>query len=241
MRKSKLLLSMLAVAGLALAAESGGKLTIYMGGNAVASETYSLIKSDGKVELSGSGNADLGVMKIVIEKFTVVTDEKFQPVSAQAKATMGKMKMQDSVVFAEGKAKNQLESGQGPQTKEDDVHVDTVVVNANLPLFAWSTLAMRVKLETTEPQLFNAYILGQTEVQATVISKGKEMVEFANKKVELNRFALSFPPGATSAPINVDVWIDDDRRLVKIMVPSQSVEAYQEGFERKAPPPKPVP
>ena len=78
-------------------------------------------------------------------------------------------------------------------------------------------------------------------MQATVVSKGKETVEFANKKAELNRIALSFPPGATSAPIKVDVWVDDDRRLIKVMVPSQSVEAYQEGFERKAPPPKPAP
>ena len=239
MRKYRLMIGFLAWAGCALAAtDAGGKLTIYMGGKPVATETYTIVKSDGKVELSGTGNADLGVMKIAIEKFIVVTDDKFQPVSAEAKATLGQMKMQDSVVFVDGKAKNQLETGQGPQTKEDDVHADTIVVNANLPLFAWSTLAMRVKLDTADPQAFNAYILGQIEVPVTVLSKGKETVEFVGKKVELNRFALSFPPGATSAPINVDVWIDDDRRLIKVVVPSQSVEAYQEGFERKAPPPK---
>jgi len=32
-------------------------------------------------------------------------------------------------------------------------------------------------------------------------------------------------------PIALDFWVDDSRKLIKIAVPSQSVEAYQEGFE----------
>jgi hypothetical protein len=217
-----------------------GKLTIYMAGNPIASETYSIVKSDGKIALTGSGQADLGSLKINIEKFAVTTDDKYQPVSAEAKAMMGQMKMEDTVEFAGGKAKNQLTTGQGTNPKEDDVHADTLVVNANLPLFAWSTLALRVKLDTAEPQKFNAYILGQTEVPVTVVSLGKESVEFADRAVELNHFTLDFPPGASSQPIHVNVWLNEARKLIKITVPSQNVEAYQEGFERKAPPPKPA-
>lgn len=241
MRKSRLMLVGVLLAPGMFAQELGGKFTIFMGGNPVASESYSITKSDGKVQLSGSGKADLGVMKITIEQFDVVTDDRFRPVSAEAKATLGQMKMQDKVTFADGKAKNQMESGQGPQVKEDDVHADTLVVNSNLPLFAWSPLAMRVKLDVTDPQTFTAYILGQTEVPVSVTSKGKETVEFANTKAELNRFSMSFAPGANSAPINVDVWINDERRIIKVAVPGQSVEAYQEGFERKAPPAKTAP
>ena len=36
------------------------------------------------------------------------------------------------------------------------------------------------------------------------------------------------------------VRIDDDRKIIKMLVPGQSVEVYQEGYERKAPPPKPA-
>ncbi len=33
----------------------------------------------------------------------------------------------------------------------------------------------------------------------------------------------------------LDFWVDDNRKLIKIAVPSQGVEAYQEGFEPLAP------
>lgn len=218
-----------------------GSFKVYMAGKPVATETYSIQQTDGKVELKGTGKADLGVLKIDIQKFTVVTDAKFQPVSVEAKAVMGKMKMEDSITFGEGKAKNQMDTGQGPQLKEDDVHADALIVNANLPLFAWSPLALRVKLDSTEPQEFHAYIVGQAEVPVTVVSKGHEPVEFADRTVNLNHFAMTFPPGPTAPPMNVDVWLTDDRQIVKISVPAQNLEAYQSGYERKAPPPAVTP
>jgi hypothetical protein len=223
----------------AAADTENGKLTVFMGTSQIATETYSITKSDGKIELSGSGNADLGALKIDIQKFQVVTDDKFQPISAEGKAMMGQMKIEHSIQFADGKAKDQVTTAQGTNAKEDDVHADTLVVNANLPLFAWSALALRVKLDTAEPQKFNAYIAGQLEVPVTVVSKGRDTVEFANTKAELNHFSLDFPPGATSAPIHVEVWLNDARKIVKVAVPAQNIEAYQDGFERKAPPPKP--
>ena len=236
MRKSSLLLSGLLLAALCPAAEDlGGKFTIYMGSKAVASETYSLRQSDGKVELSGTGVADLGVMKVNIEKFVVVTDDKFQPLSVEAKAQMGQIKMEDSVTFADGKAKNEMNTGQGIQLKEDDVHADALMVNANLPLFAWSILALRAKLDVSDPQIFNAYILGQSEVPVTVTVKGREQVEFSDKKAELTHVLVKFAPGAAAPPLNVDVWMNEARKIVKIAVPAMNVEAYQEGFDRKVP------
>jgi hypothetical protein len=55
-------------------------------------------------------------------------------------------------------------------------------------------------------------------------------VEFAGKTAELNHLATtgSTPQGQ---PISLDFWVDDNRKLIKIAVPSQGVEAYQEGFE----------
>jgi len=217
-----------------------GKLTIYMGAQQIATENYSISRAGGKIQLTGSGQANLGTLKIDIEKFSVTTDDNYQPLAAEAKATMGQMKMQDVVEFSDGKAKNQITTGQGTNPKEDSVHPDALVVNANFPLFAWSTLAMRVKLDNADPQMFNAYVLGQTEVPATVVFKGKEPVEFAAGKSDLNHFTLEFAPSATAQPIHADVWLDDSRKLIKIAVPGQNVEAYQQGYDRKAPPPKPA-
>src|ERR1700709_2462719 len=92
---------------LSLCAEDN-KLTIYMGGKPAATETYSVDKSDAKIKVSGTAHAQLGTMKVSIDQFELVEDGKFQPVSVDAKATMGQMKMTHLVKFADGKATDQV-------------------------------------------------------------------------------------------------------------------------------------
>ncbi len=211
----------------------GGKLSIYMAGAPVANESYTLKKSDSGFEIDGSGSASLGTMKIDIERFEVLTDAKYQPLQAIGKAKLGQIQMNVNATFADGQAKNEIDNGQGPQTKLLPVHSDAVVVNANLPLYPWTVLALRARFDTPDPQQFPVYVLGQAEVNATVVFKAREHVQFAGKSAELNHLAVS---GATpqGQPMSLDFWVDDSRKLVKISVPSQGVEAYQEGFEPAA-------
>lgn len=217
----------------ALQSPTEGKLAIYMAGAPVANETYTLKKSDGGFEIDGSGTATIGTLKIDIDQFDVRTNSKYEPIEAVAKARLGTIPMNVNTSFAEGQAKNDIENGQGQQSKTIPVHPDAIVVNANLPLYPWTILAMRASLDTQEPQQFPVYVLGQAEVNATVVYKGREHVDFASKSAELNHLAVS---GSTpqGQPISIDFWVDDSRKLIKIAVPSQGVEAYQEGFEPAA-------
>jgi hypothetical protein len=216
------------VCALTLCAEDN-KLTIYMSGKPTASETYSVQKSDGKIEISGTASAQLGTMKVSIDKFDLLEDAKFQPLSVDATATMGQMKMAH-------KAKDEVTMGQQPpKMKESDVHNDSLVINSTLPLFAWSILALRAKVDTTDPQTYNAYIIGQGENPVTVVSKGLENVEFADKKADLNHLTVTFKQSATADPITADLWMNEARRIIKIAVPSMNVEAFQDGY---APVPK---
>ncbi|HTB20776.1 MAG TPA: DUF620 domain-containing protein [Bryobacteraceae bacterium] len=214
----------------AVQSPDSGKLTIYMAGNPVANETYSLKKSANGFEIDGSGSANLGPMKIDIERFEVLMDAKYQPLEAIAKAKLGQIQMNVNTTFADGQAKNEIDTGQGPQTKLLPVHANAIVVNSNLPLYPWTVLARRASLDTRQPQQFPVYVLGQAEVNATVVFEAREHVDFAGKSAELNHLTVngSSPQGQ---PISIDFWVDDNRQLIKIAVPSQSVEAYQDGFE----------
>ena len=71
----------------AASAPGSGKLTIYMAGKPTESESYTLEKSAGKITLNGSGHAAIGPMKVDIDEFNIVTDEKFQPLPATLKST----------------------------------------------------------------------------------------------------------------------------------------------------------
>ena len=94
-------------------------------------------------------------------------------------------------------------------------------------------LAMRASLDTHEPQQFPVYVLGQAEVIATVVFKGREHVELCRKigGTESSGRERITPQGQ---PISLDFWVDDNRKLIKIAVPSQGVEAYQEGFAARS-------
>lgn len=224
-----------AIVSVALAADSSGKFTIYMNGKPVANETYSITSGGGKITIDGSGKADLGMLKINVEQFKVVTDDKYRPIEAIDKEQMGKANRLVKATFAENTAKTEMDTGQGPTTKEDTIHGDNVVINANLPIFPWTMLAPRVKFDTSDEQQFYAYILGQGEVPLNVLSKGSEEVEFANKTLKLHHISgkVTLPGGQA---IEAEIWMDDARKVVKATVPAQGIEVYQEGFERKAPP-----
>jgi hypothetical protein len=212
-----------------------GKLTIYMAGNPVATENYIVQKSPGGgIDIDGSGSASLGAMKIDIERFQVLTNAQYEPLEATAKAKLGAIQMNVHTTFAGGQAVNEIDTGQGPQTKNIPAHAGAIVVNANLPLYPWTVLAMRARFDTEEPQQFPVYVLGQAEVNASVVFKARERVEFAGKTAELNHLAVT---GTTpqGQPMSLDLWVDDSRKLIKMAVPSQGVEAFQDGFERKAP------
>jgi len=213
---------------------SESKLTIYMAGNPMANESYTVKKSDRGIEIDGSGSATVGTLKIDIARFYVRTDAKYEPIEAIAQAKLGTIPMDVAAVFRDGQVNNQIANGQGVQNKDIPVHSDAIVVNANLPLYPWTMLALRARLDTHEPQQFSVYVLGQAEVAATVVFKGREHVDFAGKSAELNHISAS---GSTpqGQPMGIDFWVDDNRRLIKIAVPSQAVEAYQEGFDPAAP------
>ena len=232
---------LLSSCGALWAADGGGKLTIYMAGKPVASETYTLKDVDGKMVLDGSGTAHIGPMLVSIEQYKVVTDDKYQPLEAVFKGKMGTMSMDLKTVFADGKAKNEITTAQGTQHKEDDVSAGGLVISQNLPVFPLSILAKRVSFASDAPQEFKAYVLGQAELAVTAQYKGKDTVEFAGQKVDLDHIAGSaaMPQGQT---LNFDLWVLGDRTLVKLAVPAQKVEAYQDGYEPKpAPPPPPSP
>jgi len=219
----------------AASAGDSGKLTIYMSGKPSATETYTVQRANGKIEVNGSGNATIGPMKIDIEQFKVVTDDKFHPIEATAKAKLGQIQMNVKTTFADGQAKNQIDSGQGNVAKDDAVSPDALVVNANLPLYPWTLLAMRASFKNQDPQQFPVYVIGQAEVPGTLVFKGREPVEFLGKTADLNHLTVNATNPQGQA-ISLDFWVDDNRKIIKLAVLSMGVEGYQDGYERKAPP-----
>src|SRR5260370_24100240 len=89
-----------------------------------------------------------------------------------------------------------------------------------------------------DPQTFHADVLGQTELPVTAQYLGKETVEFATQKVELNHITATATT-REGQTLTAELWVPDDRTIVKLSVPQNKVEAYQEGYDPKPAPPAP--
>jgi hypothetical protein len=205
-----------------------------MGGNPMATETYSLTHHDGRYELSGTAEAQMGPMSINVEQYRVITDDAYQPMEASAKAKMGQVAISVKTTFSGGMAHNEIDTGQGPQKKDDPAGAGDIVISQNLPLFPFTLLAKRVSTSTREPQKFTAYVLGQGEAPVSVEYKGKEKVAFGDRSEELNHFSVTITP-PQGQPIGAEVWAaPSDGRIVRMTVPQQGVEVYQGGYEPPA-------
>jgi len=215
-------------------APEGGKFTIYMGGDKIASEAFSLRHDDGRYDLSGSGWAQIGKMRIDVEQFRVVTNDAYQPIEAGMKTRMASVTTSVKTLFSGGVAHNEVDNGDGPRKKDDPAGAGDVVISPNLPVFPFALLARRVNTSTRDPQAFTAYILGQGEAPLSVAYKGKENVAFADRGRELDHFTatVTSPHGQ---PVTAEVWtLPGEGRIVKIAAPQQGVEVYQEGYEPPA-------
>ncbi len=213
----------------------GGEFTVYMSGNAVETEKYSLVSADGKYTWSGSGEAHMGPMQMKIQNYTIVTDAKYQPLEADLDMQLGQILRKVKTTFAAGKARSEIASPQGPQIKEDPVSADTVVLAYPVPVFPLAVLARKVSFEPGQTQQLHAYLIGQKEVPVTVKYLGQETVEFANQKADLHHLtgSVTLQPGQE---MSMDMWVTDDRQIAKILVPAQKVEVYRQGYDRIVPP-----
>ncbi len=217
----------------------GGEFTVYMSGNQVETEKYSLVSADGKYTWSGSGEAHMGPMQMKIQNYTIVTDAHNQPLEADLDMQLGQILRKVKTTFADGKARSEIASAQGPQIKEDAVSADTVVLAYPVPVFPLSVLARKVSFEPGQTQQLHAYLIGQKEVPVTVKYLGRETVEFANQKADLHHLtgSVTLQPGQD---MSMDMWVTDDRRIAKILVPAQKLEVYRQGYDRIVPPPPPA-
>ena len=147
---------------------------------------------------------------------------------------MGAVAMAVKTTFSGGMAHSEIDTGQGPQKKDDPAGANDVVISQNLPVFPFTLLARRVATSTHDPQKFTAYVLGQGETPVTVEYRGVEKVNFGSRSLELNHFiaTLALPQGQ---PIAADVWsLPADATIIKMAVPEHGVEVYQEGYEPPA-------
>ncbi len=179
------------------------------------------------------GTSRLGApIDITSRTAEVVYDLEWRPKSMTVDSIVRGQDILMKTTFAGGKASNVIEVQGKPQTKEDTVAADTVVL-PNTFLGSYTALARRLQGKTTGGEL-RVYIAPQSEITVRVMSAGPGQIETPKGVITATRFALTFsnPPPQGDLPVNM--WTDNDGGLLRMSIPSQMIEMAREDIASAA-------
>jgi alpha-beta hydrolase superfamily lysophospholipase len=134
--------------------------------------------------------------------------------------------------FAGGRASSVIAIQGKEQPKVDPVSADAVVL-PNAFLGSYAALAKRLHGKSVGAEL-RGYIAPQQEVPIRVALVAPERIETPRAVINVTRFGVvvSNPPPLGELPMNL--WVDQNGDLIRMSIPSQSVELAREDIASAA-------
>lgn len=173
------------------------------------------------------GSSRLGPpIDITSRKAEVSYDAEWRPKSLIVDAVVRGQDILIKSTFDGATASTTVEVQGKPQSKADPVAADTIVL-PNTFLGSYAALARRLQGKTTGAEL-RAYIAPQGEVTIRVTGTAPAQIDTPKGTITATRYSLTFnnPPPAGDLPLSV--WTDADGGLLRMSIPSQTVEVARE-------------
>jgi hypothetical protein len=201
------------------ASAATSNFTVFVQGHPVGIEQVAVERSASGITLSGSGR--LGApLNLVVRKIEIRYDANWRPLSLWLESTVREQLSTVKTTFTAGSAVSEVFMGGRPATKTDNVSPDAIVLTN-----AWfgGYEALTARLATLQPGAeLRAYVDPQVEIAIKFNGVSDERIQTPGQMVAARRYQLTFiNPGG---PLDVEVWADQSARLLRVVVPAQSVE-----------------
>ncbi len=199
-------------------------LKVFVRGMQVGTEQVSVSRSPDGMTISGSGSLAPPV-DVKTNHCEVRYDAQGRPVEASFDAIVRGQYASMHTLFADGTATTQIvQGGRAPVTKTDKVSPDAIVLlNAFFGLYE----ALAARLQSVQPGTeLKAYVLAQAEVAVTARSVSNERIQTPGRTIAARHWQLTFAnPGG---PVDMELWADENGRLVRLAIPAQGFEVARE-------------
>ena len=152
--------------------------------------------------------------------FEAAYDANWRPQRLTVQGTRGGTSFALRTTFAGGTAMNELREGTVLSTNEEPID-PTAVVLPNLQFAAYEALAVRLSASQQGDQL-PIYVAPRGHITAHVTSIDAQQVQTAERTLTATIYRVTFNnPGE---PLDAEVWVDEGRRLLRLSLPSASLE-----------------
>ena len=213
------------------AAEGNTQFLVFFRGQPVGREEVVVLKvQEGWIV---RGTSRLGPPIDITSRIAEVHyDAEWRPQSMHIDGVVRGQDVSLKTTFANGRASNVIAVQGKAQPKDDPVAVDTVVL-PNAFLGSYAALGRRLQGKAAGAEL-RGYIAPQAEVPIRVVGATSERIETPKSVIGVTRYALivANPPPGGDLPLNL--WVDQNGDLIRMQIPSQSVELAREDIASAA-------
>jgi pimeloyl-ACP methyl ester carboxylesterase len=201
----------------------GDVFVVFLAGRVLGREELATTRQADGWTLRGTSrlNAPVGT---VVKHLELRYDAQWRPRTLELEATVQGIDVALKTTFADGKATNALTEGSSSSEKIDDVSADAVVL-PNVYFGSYAALAARLTGAAVGAE-FKAYIAPQAEIPIVVTEIADESIETPRRTFTAKRYGLTFKN--PNGDVGLTLWADDTGALLRLSVPSQSLEVARE-------------
>ena len=200
-----------------------GKFIIYYGEKETGYENWTLSTSEGKIRLTEHAQFKVEEMDFMVN-MDLILDTLFSPQKLDMDGKVLGQAYKVSTEFSEGKTINHMSKDGDTSTVEAPVHKDALVLPNGL-FYPYTFLVRRYDFEKGGKQEFFGYVV-PVEISISIEDKGKEKVDFDTSSSQLQKLFVNL-----AGTVGVNLWVDKNEQIIKLSIPIQGIEVYQEGYK----------
>jgi len=196
--------------------------TVFVRGVPIGSEQATISRSADGWTITGSGR--LGVpIDLIQRRIQVRYDADWKPLELTVDATQRGQPLTIHTVVNGTTATTQLTQAGQSSEKTDTIGADTLLLPSPFwgPFEALSVRARAAAAGTIVP----AYVL-QMPISIQLGEPSSETIQTASRRIEVRRTPLKIMAGAP--PLDAEIWGDETGRMLRLTIPSQSIDVVRE-------------
>ncbi len=211
--------------------EPGTSFLVFFRSQPIGREEVTVIRqADGWIV---RGSSRLGPpIDITSRTAEVIYDPQWRPRSMLIDGVVRGQDVTLKTTFDGSKANNVISVQGAPQAKADAVSADPVVL-ANSFLGSYAALAMRLQGLKPGAEL-KAYVAPQLEITVKLVSVAPQRIDTPRAAINANLFSLVFANPPPSGDLPVSLWADANGNLLRLSIPSQTLEMAREDIASAA-------
>jgi hypothetical protein len=199
------------------------KFIIYYGEKETGYENWTLSTSEGRIRLTDQAQFKVEEMDFMVN-MDLILDTLLSPQKLDMDGKVLGQAYKVSTEFSEGKAINHLSKDGDTSTVEAPVHKDALILPNGL-FYPYTFLVKRYDFEKGGKQEFFGYVV-PVEIPISIEDKGKEKVDFDTSSSQLQKLFVNL-----AGTVGVNLWVDKNEDIIKLSIPMQGIEVYQEGYK----------